>query len=268
MWHVAACGMWHVARGTWHGHAHRADGGAPPLGRQASERQQAEAELTQQHAAAMSLKEQQLEGLRDEKARRRKEERTRTLSPTPTQAGVRKEKAAHAHPMRVCTRVHPSGPCMCTACVPCQARLRKENSALDEELGRWMDENEMLRDKVTALERGGGGGGGGGVASAQPSASALLPPSGASEAAALRGKVKELQGKLKSASKDRERVESDKLAIFTEMNEAVQKLEAELKAERARTKKLGRMHDGACADLALAQAQILRLEQRAGPPQQ
>ena len=46
--------------------------------------------------------------------------------------------------------------------------------------------------------------------------------------------MKELTGRLKVSQKERERVEADKVAIFGEMNEAVTKLEAELRQEKAR----------------------------------
>lgn len=151
---------------------------------QASERAEAEASLREAHAGAVMLKEQQLDSLRDE-----------------------------------------------------LARLRKENGALDEELGRWMDENEMLRDKVGELE--------GRAGASRPAAQLLQATSAAaappSEIAQLRSKVKELQLRLKSAQKDRERVEADKLAIFGEMNEAVQKLETDLKQEKVCVRQL-RVH--------------------------
>ena len=33
-----------------------------------------------------------------------------------------------------------------------QEKMRKQNVALDDELGRWMEENDALRDKLRALE--------------------------------------------------------------------------------------------------------------------
>ena len=148
-----------------------------------------------------------------------------------------------------------------------------------------MDENEMLRDKVTNLERRGAA-----VSIEMPSAAVEVAAPG--EMAALKTKLKETQMRLKGQQRDRERIEADKLAIFTEMNEAVQKLEAELKQEKAsakrlakipmptptpyysspcarslpqahvraqaRAKRLERMHHSAASDLALAQAELLR----------
>ena len=42
------------------------------------------------------------------------------------------------------------------------------------------------------------------------------------------------------------------------MNEAVQKLEAELKQEKARAKRFEKLHHAAASDLALAHAELLR----------
>jgi len=99
--------------------------------------------------------------------------------------------------------------------------MRNENAALDEELGRWMDENEMLRESVTRYEAGQGGAGGAAAAAAAAPPQADARPG---ELASLKSKVKDMTTKLKLAQKERERLESDKLAIFSEMNEAVQKV--------------------------------------------
>ena len=99
--------------------------------------------------------------------------------------------------------------------------MRNENAALDEELGRWMDENEMLRESVTRYEAGQGGAGGAAAAAAAAPPQADARPG---ELASLKSKVKDMTTKLKVAQKERERLESDKLAIFSEMNEAVQKV--------------------------------------------
>lgn len=48
------------------------------------------------------------------------------------------------------------------------------------------------------------------------------------------------------------------MAIFNEMHEAMGKIEAELKAEKARARKAEKMHKQSCADLAVANAQLLR----------
>ena len=102
--------------------------------------------------------------------------------------------------------------------------MRNENAALDEELGRWMDENEMLRESVTRYEAGQGGAGGAGGAAAAAAAAPPQADARPGELASLKSKVKDMTTKLKLAQKERERLESDKLAIFSEMNEAVQKV--------------------------------------------
>jgi hypothetical protein len=112
-----------------------------------------------------------------------------------------------------------------------------------------MEENEMLRERVGRLEQG--------RPAEEPPALAAASAS-AGELASLKAKVRELSGKLKSSARDRERLEADKLTVFTEMQEAVHKLEAELKREKARALKAERMHTSACSDLALAQAQLFR----------
>lgn len=123
-----------------------------------------------------------------------------------------------------------------------QARLRKQNTVLDDELGRWLDENEMLRDQMQKLE----------------SAHESGPPAPPTEAEKLRTRLKESQASLRRAQKDKERIEADKVAIFNEMHEAMQKMEAELKAEKGRCRKAEKMHKQASNDLALANAQLLR----------
>lgn len=139
-------------------------------------------------------------------------------------------------------------------------RMRNENAALDEELGRWMDENEMLREQVGRLEAGhpplppASAGGG--------AASVGGPPAPPSELAALRGKLKELQARNKGVQKERERAEADKVAIFAEMNEAVQKIEAELRTERAKAGRAEKVHQRTREDLALAHAEVHRLKAR------
>ena len=94
-----------------------------------------------------------------------------------------------------------------------RARIRAENSALDEELGRWMDENEMLRGKVTQYEQqaaaAGGGAGGGGACGG----GAADEPTRPSELRELRAKAKDLSGKLRNAQRDKERIEADKVRI-------------------------------------------------------
>ena len=71
--------------------------------------------------------------------------------------------------------------------VSANLRLR---AALDEELGRWMDENEMLRDKVTEVE------GGGGVPLRDTGPSTATATASSVEVAQLRAKLKEAQAKL------------------------------------------------------------------------
>ena len=190
-----------------------------------------------------------------------------------------------------------------------RARIRAENAALDEELGRWMDENEMLRGKVTQHQqqaaasghgaRGACGGGGG----------AAEEPARPSELRDLRAKVKDFSGKVRNAQRDKERIEADKVrvagfrearmplrrararpccfttppimcahsrtsavpplaqvAIFTEMNQAVQRLEAELKHERAKAAKADRIHQRTREDLAMLNAELLRSQGRGGAP--
>ena len=97
-----------------------------------------------------------------------------------------------------------------------------------------MDENEMLRESVTRYEAGqsSGGGAGAAAAAAPPQAEPAARPG---ELASLRSKVKDMSSKLKGAQKERERLESDKLAIFSEMNEAVQKVRRASRARRCRS---------------------------------
>ena len=144
--------------------------------------------------------------------------------------------------------------------------MRNENAALDEELGRWMDENETLRTQVGRLEAGQppsgggfGGGGGGGFGGPPAPAEAEGRPS---ELRELRTKLKEATAKLKTAKAERDRMEADKVAIFGEMNGAVQKLEGELRAERAKAAKAEKMHARTREDLALANAEVLRMRSR------
>ena len=129
---------------------------------------------------------------------------------------------------------------------------------MDDELGRWMDENEMLREAVSQLP-----GGGAGVGSApQPQQQAAPPPPeqvAPSELKALQTKCKELQKRVTASLKERERAEADKVAIFSEMNEAVQKLEAELAREKSKSAKAEKLHVRTREDLALANAEVLRL---------
>ena len=178
--------------------------------RQASEHADAEQALRERHSYELTVKEQELEALRQERS-----------------------------------------------------RLKKQNGAIDEELGRWMDENEVLRERVHALESaagpgassGGGGGGGGGGAAA---VAAPLVPTLASEVVTLKAKLREALMRQKTLQKDKERAEADKLAIFQELNEANLRLEAELKQERTKARRFERMHHAAASDLALAQAELLR----------
>jgi len=170
---------------------------------QARERAEAEQALRDEHAAALGSKEQQLEALRQDKA-----------------------------------------------------RLKKQNAALDEELGRWMDENEMLRDKVLAAE---------GPDAHLPQEIPSAATASSAELAQLRAKVKELQTKLKAAVRDKERLETDKLSIFSEMNEAVQGLEVELKQEKAKVRKLDKLHKSADSELAIANARLISYRNKQPP---
>jgi DNA repair exonuclease SbcCD ATPase subunit len=173
--------------------------------RQASEHADAEQALRERHSYELAVKEQELEALRQERS-----------------------------------------------------RLKKQNGAIDEELGRWMDENEVLRERVHALESAAGpgassGGGGGAAAIAAP-----LVPTLPSEVVTLKAKLREALMRQKTLQKDKERAEADKLAIFQELNEANLRLEAELKQERTKARRFERMHHAAASDLALAQAELLR----------
>ena len=121
-----------------------------------------------------------------------------------------------------------------------------------------MDENEVLRERVHALESAAGpgassGGGGGAAAIAAP-----LVPTLPSEVVTLKAKLREALMRQKTLQKDKERAEADKLAIFQELNEANLRLEAELKQERTKARRFERMHHAAASDLALAQAELLR----------
>ena len=64
---------------------------------------------------------------------------------------------------------------------------------------------------------------------------------------------------MTASLKERERAEADKVAIFSEMNEAVQKLEAELAREKSKSAKAEKLHVRTREDLALANAEVLRL---------
>ena len=50
------------------------------------------------------------------------------------------------------------------------------------------------------------------------------------------------------------------MAIFAEMNEAVQKIEAELRTERAKAGRAEKVHQRTREDLALAHAEVHRLK--------
>ena len=109
-----------------------------------------------------------------------------------------------------------------------RTKMRSENAALDEELGRWMDENERLRQQVLAIEgqanappasTGGGGAGGGTGGGAGGGAGSDVSPK---EVAALRAKLKEMNEKFTHCKRAKERVEADKVAIWQEMSEVVQ----------------------------------------------
>jgi len=146
-----------------------------------------------------------------------------------------------------------------------RALLKKQNFAVDEELGRWMDENEVLRERLEALESAGGnvgtGAGTGTDACVESGGAAAAAPAvgvATTEVVTLKGKLREAQLRLKVLQKDKERGETEKLTIFQELNEANLRLEAELKQERAKTKKLERMHNSAVSDLSLVQAELLR----------
>ncbi|KOO27755.1 hypothetical protein Ctob_007366 [Chrysochromulina tobinii] len=105
-----------------------------------------------------------------------------------------------------------------------RSRLKKQNGAIDEELGL----------------------------------AAPLVPTLASEVVTLKAKLREALMRQKTLQKDKERAEADKLAIFQELNEANLRLEAELKQERTKARRFERMHHAAASDLALAQAELLR----------
>ena len=122
--------------------------------------------------------------------------------------------------------------------------MRNENSALDEELGRWVHENEQLR--IAVENRG-----------APPGSAAPPDLSRAAQAEmrALRTQIAEMQRKVKQ-SLEREKNEADFETIVLEMNEAVQQLEAELAMEKATTSRAERAHQRTREDLVAAQAQL------------
>ena len=148
-------------------------------------------------------------------------------------------------------------------------RLLNENTALDEELGRWMEENERLRASVGRYEGNALPSASADAATARPLATGYHgggePAATQSELAALRAKLKDSAARLRQAQKDKERAEADKVAIFDEMGAAQGKLEAELRTERQRAARAERAHQKTREDLALAHAEVLRLKARINP---
>ncbi|KAL1510284.1 hypothetical protein AB1Y20_006604 [Prymnesium parvum] len=119
-----------------------------------------------------------------------------------------------------------------------QEKMRKQNVALDNELGRWMEENDALRDAIRSLE-----------GKSQPAKEAVEKS---------RGELRALEAMLRDKERDLAEMQTSTEQAFADMNAEVVRLHRELEEERARSKKLEKLNRKYCDELATANARLLR----------
>ena len=125
-----------------------------------------------------------------------------------------------------------------------RATLQQQNAALDDELGRWMDENDQLRNMIVKLER---------RLQSQP----LRDKENERKDAGL---VKRLQADVERYQAERKGWEADKDRLLAEVNKVITAEKHGLEREQAKSRKQGKMLADAIAEGIKAKAKIVQLQ--------